>query len=264
MIVVPGWRAAAIRAFSVVVSLRSVSTIGRVGSIDAVDGGVVVPLGRLHLEAERAQRRHVRLDGAGAELAAAGVRELEGVGTVEQGTEEHQHRPGTPGGRLVDRAEVELLGRDDLEIALVADPPGVDAEAAQHLEQAVDLLDPGDLAQRRLPAVEQRGAEQGDAGVLRGLDVDLAGQRGRAGDPQVGRAGTERDDLGVEGGADAGDHLQGEVLMTLLDAVDRALAGLEAIGQLLLREPAVGARVADQIADAALEVLRHEATVSHV
>ena len=33
MIVAPGWRAAAMRAFSVVVSLRSVRTIGRVGSI---------------------------------------------------------------------------------------------------------------------------------------------------------------------------------------------------------------------------------------
>ncbi len=33
MIVVPGCRAAAIRAFSVTVSPRSVSTIGRVGSI---------------------------------------------------------------------------------------------------------------------------------------------------------------------------------------------------------------------------------------
>ena len=74
MIVVPGCSAAAIRAFSVTVSPRSVSTIGRVGSIDPVDGGVVVALGRLDLEAERAQRRHVRLDGAGAEVAAAGVR----------------------------------------------------------------------------------------------------------------------------------------------------------------------------------------------
>ncbi len=33
MIVVPGWRAAAISAFSVTVSPRSVSTIGRVGSM---------------------------------------------------------------------------------------------------------------------------------------------------------------------------------------------------------------------------------------
>ena len=35
MIVVPGWSAAAIRAFSVTVSPRSVSTIGRVGVIAA-------------------------------------------------------------------------------------------------------------------------------------------------------------------------------------------------------------------------------------
>ena len=50
----------------------------------------------------------------------------------------------------------------------------------EHLEEAVDLLDPGDLAQRRTTPVEQRGAEQSDAGVLRGLDVDAPGQRGRA------------------------------------------------------------------------------------
>ena len=38
-----------------------------------------MPVGRLDLEAERAQRGHVRLDGAGAEVAAAGVRQLEDV-----------------------------------------------------------------------------------------------------------------------------------------------------------------------------------------
>src|SRR6185436_10352396 len=125
----------------------------------------------------RTQRGHVGLDGAGAELAAAGVRELEGVGAVEQWAEEHQDRAGTTRRGLVDAAEVELLGRHDLEVAVVTDPAGLDAEAAEHLEQAVDLLDPGDLAQRGLPAVEQGGAEQRDAGVLRRLDVDLAGER---------------------------------------------------------------------------------------
>ena len=52
--------------------------------------------------------------------------------------------------------------------------------------------------------------------------------------------------------------------MSLLDPVDRALTGLEPLGQLLLRQPAMSACVADQLPDAALEVLRHEATVSHV
>ena len=40
--------------------------------------------------------------------------------------------------------------------------------------------------------------------------------------------GAERDDLGVERRADAGEHLEGEVLVALLDPVDRALAGARA------------------------------------
>ena len=96
------------------------------------------------------------------------------------------------------------------------------------------------------------------------LTVDAARQRGRAGDPQVGRAGAEGDDLGVERRADAGEHLQGEVLVALLDAVDRALAGGQQLGELLLGQPAVLARVADQVADAALVVRRHAATVSQI
>ena len=228
MTVVPGCRAAAISAFSVTVSPRSVSTIGACGSMARLTWRVVGAVGRLDLEAERPQRVHVRLDGAGAEVAAAGVGQLEDVGAVQQRAEEHDDRAGTPRGVLVDVREVELLGRDDLEVVVVADPAGLDAEAVEHLEQPVDLLDPGDLAQRRPAAVEQRGAQQRDPGVLGGLDVDAARQRGRAGDPQVGRAGAEGDDLGVEGRADPGEHLQREVLVALLDPVDRALAGATA------------------------------------
>jgi hypothetical protein len=80
----------------------------------------------------------------------------------------------------------------------------------------------------------------------------------------VGGSGAERDDLGVEGRADPGDHLQGEVLVALLDPVHGALAGAEALGQLLLGEPAVGASVPDELPDAALEVLGHGLTVSHL
>ena len=174
MTVVPGCSAAAISAFSVTVSPRSVSTIGRLRLDGPVDLGVVAAVGRLDLEAERPQRGHVRLDGAGAEVAAAGVRQLEDVGAVEQRAEEHDDRAGTPRGLLVDVREVELLGRDDLEVVVVVEPAGLDAEAAEHLEQPVDLLDPGDLAQRGAAAVEQRGAEQRDPGVLGGLDVDAA------------------------------------------------------------------------------------------
>ena len=75
----PSCRAAASSAFSVTVSPRSVSTIGRSGRTLAVDLRVVEPVGRRDLQAEAAQRDHVRLDRAGAEVAAARVRQLEAV-----------------------------------------------------------------------------------------------------------------------------------------------------------------------------------------
>jgi hypothetical protein len=52
--------------------------------------------------------------------------------------------------------------------------------------------------------------------------------------------------------------------MTLLDPVHGALAGAEAVGQLLLGEPAMRASVPDELPDAALEVLGHVVTVSHL
>ncbi len=222
-----------------------------------VDLRVVAALGRLHLEAEGPQRGHVRLDGAGAEVAAAGVRQLEVGAAVEQRAEEHDDRAGTPRGLLVDVGEVELGRGDDLEVVVVVEPPGLDAEAVEDLQQPVDLLDPGDLAQRGAAAIEQRGAQQRDAGVLGGLHLDRPGQRRGAGDAQVGRAGTERDDLGVEGRADPRQHLQGEVLVSLLDPVDGRLTGGQPLGQLLLGQPAVLAGVADEVADPALVVLAH-------
>ena len=71
--------------------------------------------------------------------------------------------------------------------------------------------------------------------------------------------GAEGDDLGVERGADAGHHVEGEVLVALLDAVDRALAGAEHLGQLGLGPAAVPAGVADQVADTGQVVLSHGA-----
>jgi len=169
---------------------------------------VVHPVGRLHFETEGTQGSHVRLDGAFAEVAAAGVGQLERLAAVQQRPEEHDHRAGAPRGLLVDVVEVELRGRDDLEVVVGVEPPGLHAQAGQHLEQAVDLLDPGDLAQRRASAVEQGRAEQRDPRVLGGLDRDRPGQLGGPGDPQVRGAGPEGDNLGVERGTDPGQHLQ--------------------------------------------------------
>ena len=222
-----------------------------------VDRGVVRAVGGLDLQPERTQRGHVRLDGAFAEVAAAGVRQLELLGAVQQRAQEHDHRAGTTGGGLVDRVETQHLGRDDLEVVVLVEPAGLHAQGVEHLEQAVDLLDARDLAQRRAPLVQQGGAQQRDPGVLRGLDVDLARQGGGAGDTQVRRTGAEGDDLGLQSAADPRDHLQREVLLALLDAVDGALRRGQALRELRLGQPTVLAGVADQVADTALVVIRH-------
>jgi hypothetical protein len=120
---------------------------------------------------------------------------------------------GTAGGVLVDLGEVELSRRHDLEVVVVVDPPGLYPEAAQHLEQPVDLLDARDASQGGAAPVQQRGAQQCNAGVLGRLDVDAARQRGRSVDSQMHGPGTEGDDLGVESRTDACQHLEGEVLV---------------------------------------------------
>ncbi len=153
-----------------------------------LDHGVIAALGRLHLQPEGTQRGHVRLDGPGAEVAASGVRQLEVARAVHQRAEEHDDRAGTTGRGLVDPAEVEVRRRGDLEVVLGVQPAELHAQALQHLEQPVDLLDAGDPAQRRTATVEQGGAEQGDPGVLGGLDLDGAAQRRRSGHPEVGGA----------------------------------------------------------------------------
>ena len=107
------------------------------------------------------------------------------------------------------------------------------------------------------PRLSSEAQSSATPAFLEVLTSMLPDERGRAGDPQVRRAGAEGDDLGVERGADAGEHLQGEVLVALLDPVDRALAGGQQLGQLVLGEPAVLAGVADEVADPALVALSH-------
>jgi hypothetical protein len=218
---------------------------------DAGGGGGVVPaVGGDDLEPERAQSGHVRLDGAGAEVAAAGIGKLEVVDAVHQWAEEHDDAAGTPGCLGVHRGEVELGRHDELEVVVGVEPAEADANGLQDLEQSVDFLDARHLAQHRGALVEERGTQQGDAGVLAGLHVDGAGQGGAASDPQMAGSGRpDADQLGVEGTADAREHLERQVLLPLLDAVDGALARLELGGELRLREAAVLTCVADERAD---------------
>ena len=80
------------------------------------------------------------------------------------------------------------------------------------------------------------------------------------------RAGVaERDELGVQALADAGQHLKAEVLLALLDAGDGALAGAERLGELRSGSALVLAGVTDQGADAGQVVLGHgDDSRSHV
>jgi hypothetical protein len=225
---------------------------------------VVAALGRLHLEAEGTQCRHVRFDGAAAEVAAAGVRQLEVAHPVHQRAEEHDDRAGTAGRLRVDPAQVKVRRRDDLEVVLGVEPAGPHADALQDLEQPVDLLDARDPAQRRTPPVQEGGAQQRHAGVLRGLDLDGAAERGGSGDAQVRGSLADADQRSLQRLADAREHVEGEVLVPALDAVHRALAGAEHLGQLLLRPSTMLAGVADQVADSSQIALSHRATVSHI
>ena len=214
------------------------------------DQPVVVAGRRRDVEPEGTQADEVRLDGPGAEVAPARVRQPELVLQPQERAQEHDDRPGAAGGVDVDGAEVEVPRDDDLEVAAVGRPGGADADGPQDLDDPVHLDDAGDVAQTGGAPVEQRRAQQCDGAVLAGVDVDPAAQRLAALHAQV-RAlrAAERDDGGVERGADAGQHLEADVLRALLDAVDRGLAGGEALRELGLREAAVLAGRADQGAD---------------
>ena len=83
-------------------------------------------------------------------------------------------------------------------------------------------------------------------------------------DPQVQRTGpADRDDLGVQRLADPGQQVQAEVLVALLDPVDRALRGAQRLGQLGLGPAAVLARVTDQRPDPAGVVLGGTDFIDH-
>jgi hypothetical protein len=190
---------------------------------------------------------HVRLDGARAQVAAAGVGQLEGRVLREQRAEEHDDRAGAHGGVHVDRVQVEVARDDDLQVAAVGRPGGAHAHGAQHVDDPVHLDDPGHVAQPGRAAVEQARAQQRDGTVLGGVDVDPAGELLAALHAQVGALrAADGDDGGVERGADPGQHVDADVLRALLDPVHRRLAGAEQLGELHLGQPAVLAGRADE------------------
>ncbi len=248
------------------VSPRSVSTIGRRGAIGGVDVGVVAALGRLDLEPERPQGGHVRLDGAGAEVAAAGVRELELVAVVQQRAEEHDDAAGTASGLLVDGADRSrrsgaISSRSLSALSQRYRTPMLASTSRMRLTSSIRAT----LRSVVRPLLSSDAHSSATPAFLLDFTSIEPDEHRAADDPQVHRAGhAERDDLGVERLADPGEHLQAEVLLAALDPVDRALAGAEHVGQLGLGVAAVLASVADELADPAEVVLSHQFTVSHI
>jgi hypothetical protein len=189
-------------------------------------------------------------DRPGPEVAAAGVGELEGGAVVDERAEQHEDAAGAARGLLVHLVEGEGHGWLEHEVAAVLGPLGAHADAAQHLEDPVDLGDPGDPAQGGPSAVEQRGAEQRDGGVLRRTDVDGTAELTAPVHPQVHDViAAEREELGVEGLGDPPDGVEREVLAPLLDPVDSALAGPDLLGQVRLGPTVELAGVADEGTD---------------
>lgn len=170
---------------------------GAAGGDGVVDLRVVETVRRGDLQAEAAQRDHVRLDRAGAEVAAAGVRQFELVHAVQQRAQEHDDRPGATRGVGVDRLHVQLRGRHDLQVDAVVDPAGADTDGVEDLQEPEDLFDAGDAAQHGAALVEEGAAEQGDAGVLARLDVDGAREAPAADDPQMHGTGVADDTISL-------------------------------------------------------------------
>ena len=238
--------------------------VAALGQRDVADAGVtlahvglVVALGGVHVEPEGLERLQVRGDGARAEVAAPGVGELELGQEVQQGAEEHDHRAGAARGLDVHARQVEHVGADELQLGLVVRPGHLDPDGLQHLEDPVDLLDLGHALQHRAAAVEQRGAQQGDGGVLGGAHVDGAGQLGGTLDPQVHRAHRRRERRVLQGRGDPRDVLEVELAGAGLDRAQVGRVQVERRGHLLGGEASLHARVTDQPTDARGVVLGH-------
>ncbi len=138
----------------------------------SIDLGVVETRNSGDVEAKRTQGLEVGLHGPVAEVTSPDVGQAELIELVQQRPEEHDHRAGSTGSFEVHGREIEVGRGSDLEVVALRKPSGLDADAGQDLEDAVDLFDAGEVAQGGAPVVEQRGAQQCDGGILAGLDID--------------------------------------------------------------------------------------------
>jgi hypothetical protein len=85
---------------------------------------------------------------------------------VQQRAEEHDHRSSPPSRLDIHRVQLELVRPNQLQVIAVVEPTRLYADAGQHLEDPVDLLDSGDATEDRPTPVQQAGAQQPDSGVL--------------------------------------------------------------------------------------------------
>ncbi|MET3931994.1 hypothetical protein ABIE00_000040 [Arthrobacter sp. OAP107] len=199
----------------------------------------------------------MRLHGADAQIAAAGVGQPVFIGLIKQRAQQHDHAPGAACGLGVHGLEIKIGRAAELEVVVV-EPGAFDADAAQDLHDAVDFLDAGQPAQRGGPAVDEAGAEQGDPGVLAGVDINGTGERPAAFHAEVGHLRfAELDDAAAEDRFQPLDHFQAQVLFALFHPGHGALAGAEFRGQLALGPPLLPAGIAEQEADVFSGLLSH-------
>ena len=204
----------------------------------------------------------MRVHGARAQIAAAGIREAVFLGFIQERAKEHDHAAGAARGLHVHGVQVQDGRAAELEVGVV-EPGAFDADAGQDLHDPVDLFDPGKAAQHRGAAVDQAGAQERHSGVFAAVDVHGAGQGAAAFDPQVRHLGfAHLDDAAVENRFEPLDHLEAEVLLALLHPGDGALACSQRGGELALGPALLAAGVAKGGGDVFGGFLSHTTKIS--
>ena len=155
--------------------VRAAEAVGGAGDGAAVD--------RFDACAEGAEAGEVDVEGSRADVVAAGRAAGRLAAAGEEGA--HDEEGGAQGGD-------EMVGRraaaraDGVERDCVVLEAGVNAEAGEDFEEAVDVLDVGDAAQAGGLVGEEGGGETGEGGVLCAVDAEFTGQPPPAGDAEKG------------------------------------------------------------------------------
>ena len=211
------------------------------------DLAVVESLGGHNLQSEGSQHLQVGFDGTSPEVATPGVGQLELLVDALQGAQEHDDASGASCRVDVHLVQAQLVRTCQGEVDAVVGPLGLHADGAQHLEDAIDLLDVGDAVQHGTSAVDEAGTQQGDSGILRRPHLDRTGELVTPLDEVVHRAGARRrQQWRFQSLGNPVDVVQGEILIAGLDAMDGALGGVEQFCQLVLGETTLLAGITDE------------------